>query len=329
MGFPYISTGDNFTVFVNNTQVTFNILNVDRSEVVDLLGNGDPATDGERLIGMVTPKIAVMKMIEDFENEAEVQGICTRVELVNDKILFDGIEVHNALTDRIYDIISQGLDPQKWLMFAENIYNNPLDTARSELALWLEACKMPITDDGCFLAYKKVRSDYKDIHSGTMDNSVGNTVEMDRSLVSTDRYQTCAAGLHFCSESYLKYFGSFGGSSEKILLLKINPADVVAIPNDYGNAKGRTWRYQVIGEIETQAIAERAVYPAVVDSADVDYDYDDYEEDYDAGYDEDALDEAVEWLNGRAKKALDELEANSNSGNDFLAKIWKRIIGSK
>jgi hypothetical protein len=31
-------------------------------------------------------------------------------------------------------------------------------------------------------------------------------------------------------------------------LVKIDPADVVSIPSDYDNAKGRAWRYEVMGE---------------------------------------------------------------------------------
>jgi len=30
----------------------------------------------------------------------------------------------------------------------------------------------------------------------------------------------------------------------------VNPANVVSIPSDYNNAKGRTWTYRVVGEIE-------------------------------------------------------------------------------
>ena len=32
------------------------------------------------------------------------------------------------------------------------------------------------------------------------------------------------------------------------MILKINPRDVVSIPTDYNNSKGRTCRYEVIGE---------------------------------------------------------------------------------
>jgi hypothetical protein len=33
------------------------------------------------------------------------------------------------------------------------------------------------------------------------------------------------------------------------MILKISPADVVSIPTDYNNSKGRTCKYEVIGEL--------------------------------------------------------------------------------
>ena len=106
---------------------------------------------------------------------------------------------------------------------------------------------MPITEDGHFLAYKKVRDDYKDVHSGTFDNSVGQVVSMVRNKVDENKDNTCSSGLHFCSFDYLK---SFGGT--RIMILKINPADVVSIPSDHFQQKGRTCRYEVIGEVPVE-----------------------------------------------------------------------------
>jgi len=103
---------------------------------------------------------------------------------------------------------------------------------------------MPITPDGHFLAYKKVRANYKDVHSGTMDNSVGQIVEMERHEVDDNKDVTCSTGLHFCGMSYLSCFGG-----DRTVIVKINPADVVAIPSDYNDAKGRACRYEVIGEL--------------------------------------------------------------------------------
>ena len=77
-----------------------------------------------------------------------------------------------------------------------------------------------------------------------MDNSVGKIVEMERNEVDDDKDRTCSTGLHFCSESYLN---SFGG--ERTVIVKINPRDVVSIPSDYNDSKGRACRYEVIGEL--------------------------------------------------------------------------------
>ena len=71
------------------------------------------------------------------------------------------------------------------------------------------------------------------------------TLTMPRNKVDDNRDRTCSYGLHFCSMSYLPaYYGGRG----RVLLVKIDPADVVSIPSDYDNAKGRAMRYQVVGE---------------------------------------------------------------------------------
>jgi hypothetical protein len=73
---------------------------------------------------------------------------------------------------------------------------------------------------------------------------VGKTVEMERNQVDDDKDHTCSTGLHFCSQDYLNHF-----SGERVMILKINPRDVVSIPADYGDTKGRCCRYEVIGEL--------------------------------------------------------------------------------
>jgi len=128
--------------------------------------------------------------------------------------------------------------------FMNNLMQNPSKRAVDELYGFLEKNSLPITPEGCFLAYKKVREDFKDVHSGTMDNSVGRVVSMERNMVDDNRDNTCSTGLHFCSHSYL---GSFSGA--RTVIVKIDPRDVVSIPSDYNNAKGRACRYEVIGEV--------------------------------------------------------------------------------
>lgn len=157
-----------------------------------------------------------------------------------------------AIVDKIIQMKSQGFSPEPLFAFLKNLYQNPSKVAIDELFLFLEQSELPITSDGYFIAYKVVREDYLDIHSGTMDNSVGNLLEMPRFDVDDNRNNTCSSGLHFCSKAYLTKFGSGRQETDRCLLLKINPADVVSIPADYNNAKGRTCRYEVVGEVEKQ-----------------------------------------------------------------------------
>lgn len=184
-------------------------------------------------------------------------------------LMYDGRPLHGVLVDRILQVIKDAGDAGPLLAFLNNLMQNPSRRAVEELYTFLERCDLPITSDGYFLAYKRVRDDYRDCHSGTIDNSVGQYVSMPRNAVDEDQHRTCSVGLHFCSKGYL---GSFGG--ERIMVLKINPADVVAIPVDYDFAKGRCWRYEVVGELDTNddhlpVNDLRASYDASYDTAPV------------------------------------------------------------
>jgi hypothetical protein len=110
---------------------------------------------------------------------------------------------------------------------------------------FLEVGKNPITEDGCFLAYKAVRGDFLDIYSGKFDNSIGAELKMLRNKVDENQNNTCSSGFHVCSFDYLRHFASAGGH---VMVCKVNPADVVAIPADYHNTKMRVCRYEVVGE---------------------------------------------------------------------------------
>lgn len=160
------------------------------------------------------------------------------------------VELHQAITARVIKMSEQGFDPQPMINFISNLYSNPSKIAVDELFLFIEQSELPITEDGCFIAYKIVRNDYLDIYTGTMDNSVGNVLAMPRNMVDDNRNNTCSQGLHFCSRNYLRHYGSGSRSADRCLLVKINPMDVVSIPSDYNNAKGRTWTYEVVGEVE-------------------------------------------------------------------------------
>lgn len=153
---------------------------------------------------------------------------------------------HNALSVRMLEMYQEGFPVDPMIAFMENLMKNPSKRSVDQLYGFLEKNSLPITEDGHFLAFKRVQHDYTDIHSGKFDNSVGQVVEMERNLVDDNPDSTCSVGLHFCSESYLAHFGS---PDQPVMILKINPADVVSIPSDYNGAKGRCYRYEVVGQV--------------------------------------------------------------------------------
>lgn len=157
------------------------------------------------------------------------------------------VAVPPAIAKVIIVLDAEGGDITPLVSFLENMLKNPNKEIYQDIFAWLQAGNFTLTEDGHFLAYKKVREDYKDIFSGTMDNSVGATPSMPRSNVTTDRNQTCAAGLHWCSWDYLAFYG--GAPQNRIMIVKVNPADVDRIPTDYDRNKGVSWAYTVVAEL--------------------------------------------------------------------------------
>jgi hypothetical protein len=169
------------------------------------------------------------------------------VQVKGGKVFYKGTCMENAVTQRILDWVNLDLNPQPMINFLERLLQNPSYQSRNELLLFLEHSNLPIQEDGRFIAYKVVRNNYMDKHSGTMDNSVGRIVEMPRGEVDDNRHNTCSAGLHFCSKDYIPHFS---GGNDRLMLLAIDPADVVSIPSDYNNAKGRACKYEVVEEVK-------------------------------------------------------------------------------
>jgi hypothetical protein len=183
--------------------------------------------------------------------------------MIGDFLALDGKPFTFDVTDKVLNMIAEGQPAEPIYNFLRKVRQNPRVAAQDELLLFCVANNFMIHSDGDIIAYKSVRGDYTDIHSGTILNTVGSVVEMPRQSVDDDRNRTCSTGLHFASYEYAStWAGQIDGVNRRLVVMKINPADVVAIPNDYNNQKGRTWRYEIIAEITTQAgpLPRREVY---------------------------------------------------------------------
>ncbi len=200
----------------------------------------------------------VGRLLEQFDLDLALRTRSNgKITLVNGVITYNGAPIHNGITKRIYELIRLNFPFEPVLKFLENVLKNPSESAREELYGFLELNALPITEDGHFLAWKKVTGDFLDIYTETMDNRPGKRVWMLREAVNANREQTCSSGLHVCSESYLSKYGV--SEANTVVLVKVNPEHVVAVPTDYNNAKMRVCEYVVLQEVKDVA-AQEAIF---------------------------------------------------------------------
>lgn len=211
-----------------------------------------------------------------------------RVKVGDNAVYFDDKEVHGVIAKRLLGMLGHGFNISPLARFLDRLMANPIPTAADELYLWMEQSELPLTDDGCFLAFKKVRDDYKSYHDGQTDNSIGSKLPLlSEDSYDTDRRRTCSSGYHFCSFNYLH---SYYGDKGRVVICKIAPEDVVSIPHGYNNAKGRAKTYEIIGEVPENEAQQFFVGKAVVNDFgtykgagnDYDEDYSDYDYDGDS-----------------------------------------------
>lgn len=281
MNVAYIWQGSNLVFVADNKTHTITTSHPNYTTIIEAV----KVNDFEKVLTLIDIPAA----IEKFS-----QGTIT---VTNDTVMWRNQVLHNALTTRILDMFRQGFTIEPMVNFLERLMRNPSKRAVDELYLFLEKCSLPITPDGCFLAYKNVRDDYFDIYSGTVLNkpfgkltdeelqlALGDgipasdgapiktvavvqysepsvtKVVMERSFVDDNRDRTCSQGLHFCSLDYLKSY-----SGAHTLIVKIDPADVVSIPSDYNDTKGRTCAYTIVGEHVSEDRYRREAFTKVVE----------------------------------------------------------------
>lgn len=234
---PYTLSETAVTVFIDGNTYPVDKSNPQFNIVIEALKNNDVAT--------------VRKAINVKQTLVEVST--GRITIEDGTLYCQGEPINHALVPRIMGMLEDGFDVSPLVNFLDNLLDNPSFRAVKELYGFLEACNLPVTSDGCFLAYKVVRNDYTDCYTGKFDNSVGKVCSMPRNEVDEDPNRTCSNGLHVCSQSYIPHYGSFGGSdSDRVMVVKVNPTNVVAVPTDYNNAKMRVCEYEVVDELENE-----------------------------------------------------------------------------
>lgn len=162
----------------------------------------------------------------------------------------------------------EGGDPEAITAFLRRLEKNPSAASRSQLFAWLAAEGFTITPDGLIVGYKATQTDETSISfghepvtvsvpdgepitlSGHIPYPVGAEVSMDRALVDDNRNSPCSVGLHVGTHAYAVGFG------KRIILVLVDPADVVSVPRDANDQKMRVCRLVVLSEHEGERIPQ-------------------------------------------------------------------------
>ncbi len=182
------------------------------------------------------------------------------------KISYDGVPLPDSLRERIWAMVRGGESPGPLFNFYERLHKNPSFRSRTQLFDFLKHTGLPIEPDGTFLAYKGVKHDYTDGHTGTIDNSPGARNTMPRHLISDDPDIACHYGYHVGA---LGYAGTF---SERTVVCRVDPEHVVCVPRDYNHQKARVCDYTVIGNHDGATEMPSTTYAAdVIEGDDPDW----------------------------------------------------------
>ena len=193
--------------------------------------------DWDAFIGCVNPTIRLKSLYASYEG----------IEVKDGNLYVFDEPVHSTLATRVLSFLEAGLDCVHLFKFILKLNLNPSKRAVDELYTFLEHRALPITDNGNFLAYKAVRDDYSDKYTGKFINTIDAVLEMPRNKVDDDKNVGCSYGFHAGTVEYAK---DFMGREGHLMIVEINPADVVSIPTDCQFQKLRTCKYKVVGEYE-------------------------------------------------------------------------------
>ena len=199
---------------------------------------------------------AVLKIIKGNSLSAAIAST-EGFEIINGETYYDGYKLPKAFSDKIVSIVRDGLPLDNFVKFWQNLEKNPSFHVVNETGFFefLEYQELPITDDGCFLAYRGVSDDYWSVQgslttkvlqgqvssTGKIFNGIGEVIEVQRNGVSDDRNVHCHEGsLHIGSLDYARGWGS------RIVIVKVNPMDVVSVPTDCNSQKCRVSKFEVL-----------------------------------------------------------------------------------
>lgn len=263
-----------------------------------------------------------------FSAGKQLQNLSPRVQFDGvDTILYDGDPIEGTIGEHLIALARAGKPVDSLVNFLDKVSQNPSENSRKQFYDFISRHNLTLTPEGDVIAYKGVKVDAdgtpRSIHAGPgivdgvtfthdhLPNHKGAIVSIPRSYVDGNQEVGCSRGLHVGAFSYASSF-----AQGMTLTCKVNPRDVVSVPEDCQWQKIRVSRYEVIDSTVVEWSGP------LYGSADSDgWDDEGDEDDYygyeylpnwtEAGINED---DAVEFIDEgyTLEEALEELEAEND-----------------
>ncbi len=235
MEYPYVLTQESLTVTVGANTHTIRKESPNFKTLVNALMN----EDDEQIVAALSLCGVVRDWFAQFP-EIRVQG---------ESIFYKDVEVPKDISSRVHQMIAEGENPSPLIRFWERLSRNSSWRSTQQCYAFLAHNNLPISHTGKILAYKAVKSDWTDCHSGTIQNRVNSVIRMPRNQISDDPQVPCHVGLHVGALEYAK---GFGGANSILLVCEVDPEHVVCVPYDCDSQKMRVCEYTVKGVVGTE-----------------------------------------------------------------------------
>lgn len=276
MSNSFIFTRGGLSVIIDNTPYSTESSHPNYDQIINALR----AREWNKIPDLINVSKAVEQYVADNKATGNV-----RVDAEHGIVFYKEEAMHNTVTEQILSMMRDNFPIEPLCKFLDRLMLNPSKKTVDELYRWMAINGMTVDEEGYLIAYKRVQADFTSFHDSKTMNAVGTYVEMSRNAVDDRSENTCSTGLHFCSQAYLPHYC---GGSGQVLLLQIDPADVVSIPTDYNSSKGRACCYFVLKALEGDArvnieTEDVLPQPVMMDTADVNKS-DTYKSAYAIGY---------------------------------------------
>ena len=157
----------------------------------------------------------------------------------------DDMPMPEIMTAKLLELEKAGEDFMPLIRFWKKLKKNPSQASINQLYGFMIHNGIGLTELGDIVVEKGVKAkagNLVDNYTGTVDNSIGEVVKMNRTEVDEDPNRTCSRGLHVGAPEHVRQY-----YSGIIVKCSVNPINVVAVPTDYNNTKMRVCEYTVLG----------------------------------------------------------------------------------